>query len=132
MPGVLLNQTYMRNLLLPVFVLMISSSVMAQKNSIAFVKNEVFTENKFEAKKKETKKNIVNLYLRNDKGTVVITSNRSFDVQLYIFDLENTIMYQGILKKKTTTKITTLEKGTYTYIIFANEESIEEGKLTIK
>ena len=122
----------MKNLLLPVFLLMICNVALSQTNSIAMVKNEISSEHKYEAKKYESKKNIVNLYSKSEKGTVVITSNRSFDVQLYIFDLENTIMYQGILKSKTKTKITTLEKGTYTYIIFANEESIEEGKLVIK
>jgi hypothetical protein len=121
----------MKNLLLPVLLFVACSGAMSQTNSISYVKNENYSENNYEAKKIE-KKNFVKHYSSNEKGTVVITSNRSFDVQLYIFDLENTIMYQGILKKKTKTKITSLEKGTYTYIIFANEESIEEGKLIIK
>lgn len=121
----------MKNLLLPIFLFLSGFTLQAQTSSVAS-KNEVVTENKFDAKKSEVKNNVVKLYSTNEKGTVIITSHRSFDVQLYIFDLESTIMHQGILKSRQKAKISNLAKGTYTYIIFANEESIEEGQLIIK
>ncbi len=80
----------------------------------------------------EAKKNVVKLYSKKEKGTVIITSHRSMNVQLYIFDLEGTMMHQAVLKSRQRTKISNLAKGTYTYTIFANEESIEEGQIIIK
>ena len=121
----------MKNSILLVFLLAFCSVVMGQKNSLDTEKNEFFTEGSREAKQRQLKQNLVKLYSTKDKGTVVIRSHRNFDVHLYIFDLENTIMYQGVLEARKKTRIT-MEKGTYTYIIFRNEESIEEGKLVIK
>ena len=121
----------MKNVLLPVFMILVSFASQGQTNSIA-IKNEILYEGRYEAKKKEVKKNVVKLYSTKEKGTVIITSHRSFDVQLYIFDLESTIIHQGILKSRQKTKISNLAKGTYTYIIFSNEVSIEEGQLIIK
>ena len=81
---------------------------------------------------KEARMNNVKLYARKDKSVITITSHRSFDVQIYIFSLDGEIQYQGTLKKKEKKRVENLEKGTYTYSIFFNDESIEEGKLTIK
>jgi hypothetical protein len=101
----------------------------AQTNSNPNDNDEILSESKY---KPETKKNVVKLYSKKEKGTVIITSHRQQDVQIYIFDLEGTIMHQGILRNKEKTKISSLEKGVYTYTIFANDESVEEGKLIIK
>lgn len=82
--------------------------------------------------KSESQKNVVKLYSRKEKSAVIITSHRPQDVQLYIFDLEGTILHKTVLKKNEKTKIDGLAKGTYTYTIFDNDESVEEGKLVIK
>jgi hypothetical protein len=118
----------MKNVLLLSVVTLATTIVSAQTNSIGPEnKKEVVSEGRYEAKK-----NVVKLYSKKEKGTVIITSHRSFDVQLYIFDLEGTIMHQSILKSNKRTKVTDLAKGTYTYTIFAKDESIEEGQLIIK
>ena len=115
------------SLLLTLSLIVFCSASQAQINSTDNA--EVLSENKTRT---EVKKNIVKLYSRKEKGTVVVTSHRQQDVQLYIFDLEGTILHQSILKSNEKKKIDNLAKGTYTYTIFQNDESVEEGKLIIK
>lgn len=102
----------------------------------AQMSNELVNEERNEARAAlspaENKKKVVKLYTRKEKGTVVVTSHRPQEVKLYVFDLEGTMMYQSMLKKDEKKKIDTLDKGTYTYIIFDRDESVEEGKLIIK
>ena len=52
--------------------------------------------------------------------------------KLIIFDLDGTMVYQAVLKNKEQKKIDNLPKGTYTYDVFQNDESIEEGKIIVK
>jgi hypothetical protein len=102
----------------------------------AQMRNELVDEERNEAKAEEkaadSKKNVVKLYTRKEKGTVIVTSHRPQEVKIYVFDLDGTMMYQSMLKKNEKKKIDSLEKGTYTYIIFDRDESVEEGKLIIK
>ncbi len=65
-------------------------------------------------------------------GQVSVTSKSDQALHFYIFDLEGTLIYQAVLKTKEKKAITDLNKGTYMYNVFANDESIEEGKLTVK
>ena len=51
----------MKNVLLPVFMILVSFASQGQTNSIA-IKNEILSEGRYEAKKKEVKKNVVKLY----------------------------------------------------------------------
>jgi hypothetical protein len=108
-------------------LILFCTAAQAQINSTD--NTEILSESRTKA---EVKKNIVKLYSRKDKGTVVVTSHRTQEVQLYIFDLEGTILHQSTLKLNEKKKIDNLAKGTYTYTIFQNDESVEEGKLIIK
>lgn len=113
-----------------VILLMLGSASQAQVNNQLV--NEENNEAKIQVAKTEVKKNVVKLYSRKEKGTVIVTSHRPQQVRLYIFDLEGSIMYQTDLKKNEKRKIDSLAKGTYTYTIFDNDESIEEGTILIK
>ncbi len=118
----------MKTFLLAALMIVTGLTASAQINSKGSDNtNEYMSEAKYEAKK-----NVVKLYSKKEKGTVIITSHRSMNVHLYIFDLEGTMMHQAILKSRERTKISNLAKGIYTYTIFANEESIEEGQIIIK
>jgi hypothetical protein len=112
------------------FVLLLATAGKAQ------MRNELVDEERNEAKAEEkaaeSKKNVVKLYSRKEKGTVIVTSHRPQEVKIYVFDLDGTMMYQSMLNKNEKKKIDSLEKGTYTYIIFDKDESVEEGKLIIK
>ncbi len=84
------------------------------------------------AKKFEAQKKVVNLYSRKEKGTLLVTSHRPQEVQLYIFDVEGTILYKTTLRKNEKTRINELAKGTYSYTIFDKDVSVEQGTLAIK
>lgn len=115
-------------LILTCVLLLIGITSQAQVNNQA-VDNQVLSESR---KRVETKKNIVKLVSRKEKDVMIIKSHRPFDVQFYIFDLEGTILHQGVLKSKQKTRVENLTKGTYTYSIFHNDVSVEEGQLIIK
>lgn len=53
-------------------------------------------------------------------------------VDFFVFDAEGTIMVHYKLNEKDHKKINGLEKGTYTYQVFKNDEMSESGKITIK
>jgi hypothetical protein len=46
--------------------------------------------------------------------------------------MESTIIERFILKGKEKKTISNLQKGAYMYEIFKNDESIEQGKITVK
>ena len=88
-----------------------------------------------ETKKKDWSKkaNVVDIYPNpSTSGTVSVSSKTEQSLHFYIFDLEGTLIYQTLLKTKEKKAINSLTKGTYMYNVFANDESIEEGKLIIK
>ena len=65
-------------------------------------------------------------------GTVTIHSNTSETLHFYVFDLENTLLYRIELKGRKEKTIRKLKKGIYTYDVFKNDESIEQGKIIVK
>ena len=87
-----------------------------------------------DSKKEWIKKNSVVSITPNPSfnGEVSISSKTDQQLHFYIFDLEGTLVYQVVLKTKEKKAINTLIKGTYMYNVFANDESIEEGKLIVK
>lgn len=86
-----------------------------------------------EMKKLIVKRNAVRLSPNPSfDGTVNVVSNLDETVHFYIFDLEGTLIYQAVLKNKEEKKIDKLVKGTFTYDVFQNDESVEEGKIIVK
>lgn len=53
-------------------------------------------------------------------------------VDFFVFDSEGTIMVHYKMYEKEHKKINGLEKGTYTYQVFKNDEMSESGKITIR
>ena len=53
-------------------------------------------------------------------------------VDFFVFDAEGTIMVHYKMNEKDHKKINGLEKGTYTYQVFNNDEMSESGRLVIK
>ena len=64
-------------------------------------------------------------------GTVIVNSTSNEPLHFYVFDLEGTLLHRLILKPKEEKTISNLEKGTYTYDVFKNDESIEQGKIIV-
>ena len=85
------------------------------------------------ANKRPQHKKVLQLYPNpSESGVVTITATANKELHFYIFDIEGTMVYQAVLKKKDKKTIDKLQKGTYMYTVFADDESIEEGKLVIK
>jgi len=87
-----------------------------------------------ESKKKvwPKKNNVLDVYPNPSySGEISIHSKTDQVLHFYIFDLEGTLIYQIVLKTREKKNISNLNKGTYTYSVFANDESVEEGKLVI-
>jgi hypothetical protein len=78
------------------------------------------------------RKNAIRLFSSPAKGRVKVHSNLGSVLHFYIFDLDGVMIYQAELKGKEQRTVENLEKGTYVYNVFENDESIEEGKITIK
>ena len=53
-------------------------------------------------------------------------------VDFFVFDAEGTIMVHYKMNEKGHKKINGLEKGSYTYQVFKNDEMSESGKIIIK
>ena len=78
------------------------------------------------------KRNVVKLYPNPSYGRITVSANSSEQLHFMIFDLEGTLIYQTTLSNKEKKLIDNLKKGFYTYDVFENDESIEEGKIIIK
>ena len=119
-----------RNLILIAFVMMYCSAARSQSTNSSFQFSSVTESNK---KVWTARNNVLNIYPNPSyTGEVSISSKTDQVLHFYIFDLEGTLIYQAVLKTKEKKAVTNLNKGTYTYNVFANDESIEEGKLIIK
>ena len=79
------------------------------------------------------KKNVVRLYPNyREDGSITFNSVTQSELHFYIFDLEGVMLYSSILKGHQNKKIPDLRKGIYTYDVFKNDESIEQGSIVVK
>ena len=77
-------------------------------------------------------KNNVRLYPNpSPNGTITVNSTVNVPLHFYVFDLEGTLLHRLTLKGKEQKTITNLERGTYMYDVFKNDESIEQGKIIV-
>ena len=77
-------------------------------------------------------KNNVRLYPNpSPNGTITVNSTVKESLHFYVFDLEGTLLHRITLKGKEQKTIKNLERGTYTYDVFKNDESIEQGKIIV-
>ena len=66
------------------------------------------------------------------KKVIHVKNVESEKVDFFVFDSEGTIMVHYKMDEKQHKKINGLEKGTYTYQVFKNDEMSEAGKITVK
>ena len=52
--------------------------------------------------------------------------------QLYLFDMEGKLVKQANIKNKQTTIVDNIEKGSYLFEVFSDDERIENGQVTIQ
>jgi hypothetical protein len=81
----------------------------------------------------DVKKNHVRLYPNpTSNGVITVNSNMSDKLHFYIFDLEGVLIRRLELKPKEQLVVSNLNKGSYTYDVFKDDESIEQGKIIVK
>ena len=85
------------------------------------------SKSKFTKKEREVK-----IYPDILKKTMHVKSVESSEVDFFVFALDGTLMVHYKMNEKDHKKINGLEKGTYTYQVFKNDEMSEAGKLIIK
>lgn len=81
------------------------------------------------ASKKERE---VRIYPDMLKRTMHVKSVQEAQVDFFVFDTEGTLMVHYKMNEKDHKKINGLDKGTYTYQVFTNDEMSESGKIIIK
>ena len=81
------------------------------------------------ASKKERE---VKIYPDLLKNVMHVKSVETAKVDFFVFDSEGTIMVHYKMNEKDHKKINGLEKGTYTYQVFKNDEMSESGQIIIK
>ena len=52
--------------------------------------------------------------------------------QFYLFDMDGKLVKQTQIRNRETTLISKIEKGTYLFEVFSDDERIENGNLTVK
>lgn len=65
-------------------------------------------------------------------GSIKIRSNYNAVVALYVFDVAGTMVHNILLRPEEEKKLQSLEKGIYTFDVFREDESIEQGKIIVK
>ena len=94
------------------------------------VAESVTTEkNKMRLAKKERE---VKIYPDIIKKTMHIKNVENREVDFFVFDLDGTLMVHYRMNEKDHKRIHGLERGTYTYQVFKNDEMSESGKIIIK
>jgi hypothetical protein len=74
----------------------------------------------------------VKIYPDLVKKVMHVKNVETTKVDFFVFDAEGTIIVHYKMNEKDHKKINGLEKGTYTYQVFKNDEMSEAGKIIIK
>ena len=82
--------------------------------------------------KPSRKEKEVKIYPDLLKKIIHVKNIESAKVDFFVFDSEGTIMVHYKMNEKEHKKINGLEKGSYTYQVFKNDEMSESGKITVK
>lgn len=119
-----------KNLLLICFFCSLSFHLLAQ-NNFDDSSNSISDVSAID-KNTDAKKAAIKLYPNPSFGKISVSAITASPLHFYIFDLDGTMVYQAVLNNKEKKVIDKLKKGTYLYDVFENDESIEEGKITVK
>ena len=82
--------------------------------------------------KTSKKEKEIKLYPDLLKNVMHVKNVETEKVDFFVFDSEGTIMVHYKMNEKDHKKINGLEKGTYTYQVFKNDEMSESGRIIIK
>jgi hypothetical protein len=82
--------------------------------------------------KSSRKEREVKIYPDLLKKVMHVKNIEAAKVDFFVFDSEGTIMVHYKMNEKDHKKFNGLEKGTYTYQVFKNDEMSESGKITIR
>jgi len=82
--------------------------------------------------KTSKKEKEVKIYPDLLKNVMHVKNAETTKIDFFVFDSEGTIMVHYKMNQKDHKKINGLEKGTYTYQVFKNDEMSESGKIVIK
>lgn len=78
-------------------------------------------------------KEVIKVYpTPNNQGSITIHSANQTSLSFYLFDLEGKLIYQTVIKKNEKRQVEGLDKGTYLYNAFQNDENLEGGKVELK
>jgi hypothetical protein len=81
-----------------------------------------------------SKKHKIRLF-QNDDHSALFFSVRGLEgkvYQLFIFDVTGNLVTQANIKSKQTTVIDNIEKGSYLFEVFSDDERIENGQVIIR
>lgn len=85
-------------------------------------------------KQTTSKKHKIKLY-PDEEQNVLFFSARGFKgkvYQLFLFDVQGALVKQANIKNKQTTVLYNIEKGSYLFEVFSDDERIENGQVIIK
>ena len=82
--------------------------------------------------KTSKKEREVKIYPDLFKNVMHVKNTETAKIDFFVFDSEGTIMVHYKMNEKDHKKINGLEKGTYTYQVFKNDEMSECGEMIIK
>lgn|SRR4030095_1660108 len=104
--------------------------LLGSTQSCTVTENTTTTEGK--NAKTSRKEKEIKIYPDLLKNVMHVKNIESAKIDFFVFDSEGTIMVHYKMNEKDHKKINGLEKGTYTYQVFKNDEMSESGKITIK
>jgi hypothetical protein len=82
--------------------------------------------------KTSKKERAIKIYPDLLKNVMHVKNVETVKVDFFVFDSEGTIMVHYKMNEKDHKKINGLEKGSYTYQVFKNDEMSESGRIIIK
>jgi hypothetical protein len=104
--------------------------LLGSTQSCSVAENTITTESKNARISKKERE--VKIYPDLLKKVMHVKNVETAKVDFFVFDDEGTIMVHYKMNEKDHKKINGLEKGTYTYQVFKNDEMSESGKIIIK
>jgi hypothetical protein len=104
--------------------------LLGSTQSCSVTENTIATESKNARIPK--KERDVKIYPDLLKKVMHVKNVETAKVDFFVFDAEGTIMVHYKMNEKGHKKINGLEKGSYTYQVFKNDEMSESGKIIIK
>ena len=81
-----------------------------------------------------SRKHKIKLYPNADQQVLFFSASgeERKTYQLFVFDMDGTLVKQANIRNRQTTVITGIERGIYLFEVFTNDERIETGKITVR